>query len=203
MSLLEQGGGIIAVIRLERRLPLALAKALAEGGITTLELTLTMPDASSSIQEVAEALPHCLVGAGTVLDPEQAEAAIAAGARFCVSPAFDPRVQAFCLEQGIPYIPGAFTPTELLQAHGAGADAIKLFPARLLGPSGLRDLLAPMPFLRLIPSGGVSLANAAEWIAAGAAAVSVGSALLDRVDLPPATATERARELVTAVGAVR
>ena len=197
MSVLEQSGGIIAVIRLERRLPLALAKALAQGGITALELTLTMPEAVSSIREVVDALPNCLVGAGTVLDPEQAGAAIAAGARYCVSPAFDPGVQAVCREREIPYIPGAFTPTELLQAHRSGVEVIKLYPARVLGPSGLRELLAPMPFLRLIPSGGVTLANAAEWIAAGASAVSVGSALLDRADLPPATVTERARELVS------
>ena len=203
MRLLEQSGGIIAVIRLERQLPLALAKALAEGGISVLELTLTTPLALRSIEELGAALPECLIGAGTVLDAEQAEAAIAAGARFCVSPAFDRQVQEVCRAQGVPYVPGAFTPTELLQAHRSGAEVIKLYPARGLGPSGLRELLAPLPFLRLIPSGGVTIANAGEWIAAGAAAVSVGSALVDRADLSPARVTEQARELVAAVRAVR
>lgn len=203
MSLIEQSRGIIAVIRLERRLPLALAKALVDGGIATLELTLTTPEALGSIAELVQALPECLIGAGTVLEPAQARNAIAAGARFCVSPAFDPRVLEVCQAGNIPYVPGAFTPTELLQAHRSGVEAIKLYPARVLGPSGLRELLAPLPLLRLIPSGGVTLANAAEWIAAGALAVSLGSALLDRSDIAAATVAERARTLVAALRGAR
>jgi len=195
--------GVIAVIRLDRRLPAPLAHALVEGGIPVLELTLTTPGALDSIAELVASLPACLIGAGSVLDASQAGAAIGAGARFCVGPAFDAGASALCAERAIPYIPGAFTPTELLQAHRSGASAIKLFPARVLGPAGLRELLAPLPFLKLVPSGGVTLANAGDWLRAGAAAVSVGSALLDRADLSPESLTERARALVAAVQGAR
>ena len=195
--------GVIAVIRLDRPLPRAAAEAIAAGGISVLELTLTTPGALESIAELRASLPDCLVGAGTVLDATQAREAIAAGAQFCVSPSFDAQVNALCLQRETSYIPGAFTPTEVLQAYQAGAGLIKLFPAKSLGPDFVRDLLGPMPFLRLVPSGGVSLSNAAEWIKAGAAAISVGTALIDSGTLDPATLTTCARALVAAVKAAR
>ena len=197
------GAGVIAVIRLDRRLPAAAAAAIAAGGIPVLELTLTTPDALASITELRAALPECLVGAGTVLDARQARDAISAGAQFCVSPVFDPGAHAVCRDREVLYIPGAFTPTEILAAHRAGAEHIKLFPAARLGPGGLRDILAPLPFLRLVPSGGVSLANTGEWVAAGAAAVSVGTALLESADTAPSLLTSRARAFVNAVQAAR
>ena len=195
--------GVIAVVRLRTPLPLGAAQALAAGGITAIELTLTTPGALDSLAELRAALPDCLIGAGTVLDAGSAREVLAAGAQFVVSPVHDAEVHALCRARGVPYVPGAFTPTELFQAHQAGAELIKLFPAGRLGPRYLADLLAPMPFLRLVPSGGVSLENAAEWIRAGAAAVSIGGALLDDGTLDPGVLTERARALVSAVRGAR
>lgn len=201
MNLTERG--VIAVIRLHEPLPRAAAEAILAGGISVLELTLTTPEALESIAELRAAQPYAVIGAGSVLDAQQARAAVSAGAQFCVSPCFDTGVQALCREQKIPYLPGAFTPTELLTAHRAGVTALKLFPAKSLGPDGLRDLLAPLPFLRLVPSGGVSLANAAEWIRAGAVAVSVGSALLATANPDLTELTSRTRALLAAVRAAR
>jgi len=194
---------IIAVIRLNRPLPLAAARAIAAGGISAIELTLTTPGALDSIAELVKALPDCQIGAGTVLDEVQARSGLAAGASFCVSPVYDPLIQELCREAAAGYMPGGFTPTELLAAHRSGASRIKLFPAGAVGPGYVRDLLAPMPFLSLVPSGGVSAGNAAAWLEAGAKAVSVGSALLDDETLDPATLEDRARKLVAAVNAVR
>ena len=195
--------GVIAVIRLERPVPLAAARAIAAGGITAIELTLTTPGALDTITALQDSLPDCMIGAGTVLDAAQARSAVAAGARFCVGPAYAAAVHEVCRGQEVVYLPGAFTPTEILHAHQAGAELIKLFPARSLGAQYLRDLLAPLPSLRLIPSGGVGLADAASWIAAGAAAVSVGGSLIDDRNLDPATLTERARRLVATVQSAR
>src|SRR5439155_393645 len=130
-------------------------------------------------------LAGCVVGAGTVLDEAAAHAVIDAGARFVVSPALIPAVMRACRERDVPCMPGAFTPTELLEAWRAGAPLVKLFPAAAVGPGFMRDVLAPLPFLRLVPSGGVTLENAGEWIRAGAAAVSVGSALVSAALLGP------------------
>jgi 2-dehydro-3-deoxyphosphogluconate aldolase/(4S)-4-hydroxy-2-oxoglutarate aldolase len=123
---------------------------------------------------------------------------IAAGAQFVVSPTLEPAVIRVCRDHNIPCVAGAFTPTEMLAAWRAGASLVKLFPASAGGPGFLHDVLTPLPFLRVVPSGGVSLANAADWIRAGAAAVSAGSALLGARDL-----TAAARALVAAVAAAR
>src|SRR5882762_3536926 len=179
--------GVIAVIRLpqdvgaQHAAPLqAAATALAAGGIDTIEVTLTTPGALEAIAELAsdEGLKGCMVGAGTVLDVKAAREVIARGARFVVSPTFDRFVVRYCNDHHVPCLPGALTPTELLAASRAGASAVKLFPASAVGPRYLREVLAPLPFLRVVPSGGVSLDNAADWIRAGAAAVSVGGALV-------------------------
>ncbi len=194
---------VIAVIRLRQPLPLAAARALAAGGIRAIELTLTTPGALASIRDLRQALPDCLIGAGTVLSEREAAGALAAGAQFCVAPTYSQAVQELCGCEKVPYVPGAFTPAELLQAHRSGAELIKLFPSGPVGPAYLRDLLAPMPFLRLIPSGGVSAANAAEWIRAGAVAVSAGTGLIAEPRTDPEVLTRRAAELVAAVEAAR
>ncbi|PYP58900.1 MAG: 2-dehydro-3-deoxyphosphogluconate aldolase [Gemmatimonadetes bacterium] len=198
--------GVIAVVRLPTRADFrALAGALAAGGVSVVEITLTTPGALEGVRELRD-VPGSVVGAGTVLDERSARDVIAAGARFVVSPTLDPVVMRCCREGNVPCMPGALTPRELLEAARAGASHIKLFPASLVGPRYIREVLAPLPFLRLVPSGGVSLDNAGDWIRAGAVAVSVGSALVgpslvaeqawDRL-------TERARALIDRVAEAR
>src|SRR5438046_4673785 len=209
--------GVIAVIRLQESsgdistmmgMSGAAARALAAGGVDVVEVTLTTPGALEAIAKLAsdEGLKGCMIGAGTVLDGKAARYVIARGARFVVSPAFDRFVVRYCRDHHVPCLPGAFTPTELHEAWRAGATAVKLFPASAVGPRYLREVLAPLPFLRVVPSGGVSLENAGEWIRAGAAAVSVGSALVSAElarDAAWAELTRRARVLVDAVAAAR
>jgi len=197
--------GVIAVVRLPESTGLrSLAAALAAGGVSAVEITLTTPGALEAITELASHGGGAVVGAGTVLDEKAARNVIAAGARFVVSPTLDRGVVRYCRDQGVPCLPGAFTPTELLEAWRAGAELVKLFPASALGPRYLREVLAPLPFLRVVPSGGVSLENRAEWIRAGAAAVSVGSAIVNGTlvrDQSWGELTARARALVDTVAA--
>jgi 2-dehydro-3-deoxyphosphogluconate aldolase/(4S)-4-hydroxy-2-oxoglutarate aldolase len=173
--------GIVAVIRL--RDPAALrgvVDALVEGGVRALELTMTVPGAVDLIRQTAPTLPDgFLLGAGTVTDPETARAVIDAGAKFVVGPVFRPDVMSICHARDIAVVPGCFSPTEIFAAHESGADIVKLFPATMLGPQFIKDLRAPLPRVKLMPTGGVTLDNAGEWIRAGAAAVGVGSALVD------------------------
>ncbi|HLA24094.1 MAG TPA: bifunctional 4-hydroxy-2-oxoglutarate aldolase/2-dehydro-3-deoxy-phosphogluconate aldolase [bacterium] len=196
--------GIIAIVRLAAAAPLAdVAEALAAGGIDALEFTITTPGALHGIEESRARLEgRALVGAGTVLDESTARAAIDAGATFIVTPTLTLDVIAVCRREGIPVFPGAMTPTEILAAWQAGADIVKVFPASALGPDYIRQVRAPLPQVKLMPTGGISAANAQEYFAAGAVAVGVGGRLVDaavvaegRFDL----LTERARELVTAV----
>lgn len=200
--------GVIAVVRLPAAADLrAAAKALAAGGVDVVEVTLTTPGALEAIARLS-ADSKCLVGAGTVLDEGSARDVVAAGARFVVSPTLERGVIRTCRELDVPCIPGALTPTELLDAWRAGESEslVKLFPASAVGPRYLREVLAPLPSLRVVPSGGVSLENAGEWIRAGAAAVSVGSALVSPEllrDEAWAELTRRARALVDAVAAAR
>lgn len=201
--------GVIAVVRLPDTTNLRGATAaLAAGGVGALEITLTTPGALEAISDLAsdEEVKGCMIGAGTVLDVKAARDVIARGARFVVSPTFDRFVVRYCNDHHVPCLPGALTPTELLAASRAGAAAVKLFPASAVGPRYLREVLAPLPFLRVVPSGGVSLENAGEWIRAGAAAVSVGSALVSPELMREAAwaeLTRRARALVDAVTAAR
>ena len=202
-------GGVIAVVRLLQTADLrAAANALAAGGVDVIEVTLTTPGALDTIARLSSDAPQSLVGAGTVLDEGSARDVVAAGARFVVSPTLERGVIRVCSDLNVPCIPGAFTPTELLDAWraGAGPSLIKLFLASAVGPRYLREVLAPLPFLRVVPSGGVSLENAGEWIRAGATAVSVGSALVSPElirDSAWAELTRRARALVDAVTAAR
>ena len=200
--------GAIAVLRLAdaARVPPVVA-ALHRGGIRVIELTMTVPDALRMLRVLATSLPSDVVlGAGTVLDAATARAAIAAGARFVVSPVFKPALIDECHQRDVVMMPGCYTPTEILEASEAGAALVKVFPATSLTPSFIRDLRAPLPGLKLVPTGGVTLRNAAEWIRAGAAAVGLGSGLVD----PRAIVTgdfdliaERAAQLVTAVREAR
>jgi len=200
--------GVIAVVRMAETAGLrAAARALAAGGVGAVEITLTTPGAIEAIAElVSDGELGCVVGAGTVLDQAAARGVIDAGARFVVSPTLNPAVIRLCRERDIPCMPGAFTPTEILEAWRAGAPLAKLFPAAAVGPGYLRDLLAPLPFVRLVPSGGVTLENAADWIRAGAAAVSVGSALVSAALVAgesTAELTARARSFVERVAQAR
>jgi 2-dehydro-3-deoxyphosphogluconate aldolase/(4S)-4-hydroxy-2-oxoglutarate aldolase len=176
--------------------------------VGAVEVTLTTPGAIETIADLASdpGLAGCVIGAGTVLDESAARYVIDAGARFVVSPTLNPAVIRTCRDRGIPCMPGALTPTELLEGWRAGAPVMKLFPASAVGPGYIRDVLAPLPFLRLVPSGGVSLENAGDWIRAGAAAVSVGSALVSAALLADGAAAEltaRARSLVECVAKAR
>ena len=154
--------------------------ALARGGVRTLEITMTVPGAVEVIRDVAKAVPPGVVlGAGTVLDADAARRVIDAGARFVVAPVFDLDTVRVCHERDVPVMPGCYTPTEMLQAWRAGADLIKVFPATSLGPGYLKDIAAPLPQLKLVPTGGVTPENAGTWIKAGAVALGLGSALVD------------------------
>ena len=173
--------GVVAVIRLKDAGKLrGVIDALAKGGVRALELTMTIPGAVDLIREITPTLPNgFLVGAGTVTDADTARAVIDAGAQFVVGPVLRPDVIRACHERDIAAIPGCFSPTEILTAHEAGADIVKVFPATMLGPQFIRDVRAPLPQLKLMPTGGVTLDNAGDWVRAGAVAVGVGSALVD------------------------
>jgi 2-dehydro-3-deoxyphosphogluconate aldolase/(4S)-4-hydroxy-2-oxoglutarate aldolase len=173
--------GVVAVIRLKDPAKLrAVVDALAEGGVRALEVTMTVPGAVGLIRELAPALPRgFLLGAGTVTTADAARAVIEAGATFVVSPVFRPEVIRACHERDVAAIPGCFSPTEILAAHDFGADVVKVFPATSLGSQFIKDVRAPLPHVKLMPTGGVTLDNAHDWIRAGAVAVGIGSALLD------------------------
>jgi 2-dehydro-3-deoxyphosphogluconate aldolase/(4S)-4-hydroxy-2-oxoglutarate aldolase len=173
--------GVVAVIRLRDAARLAaVVAALTEGGVRAIEITMTVPGAIALIRETAAKLPAgTILGAGTVTDAATAAAVIDAGARFVVSPVFRREVVRACHERDVPVMPGCFSPTEILDAHDAGADIIKVFPATMLGPGFIKDVRAPLPQVKLMPTGGVTPSNAGEWIRAGACAVGIGSALVD------------------------
>lgn len=192
---------VIAVIRMTDAAKLAkAAAALRKGGVTAIEVTMTVPGAVEIIREMARTKePGTLVGAGTVLDAGTATDVIAAGADFVVSPITDQDMVRACREAGVLVAPGAFTPTEIVAAWRAGADIVKVFPATSLGPQFFRDLRGPLPHIRLMPTGGVTIENAREFLAAGACCVGIGTALLDRKAIEAGDwkgLTSRARRLV-------
>jgi 2-dehydro-3-deoxyphosphogluconate aldolase/(4S)-4-hydroxy-2-oxoglutarate aldolase len=181
--------------------------AIAEGGVRAIEVTMTVPDAIRLIEQLAASLPSTiLLGAGTVTDAATTRAVIDAGARYVVSPVFRRDVIDACHERDVAAAPGCFSPTEILDAHEHGADIVKVFPATALGPGFIKDVRAPLPQLRLMPTGGVTLDNAGDWIRAGAVAVGLGSSLLDakaiesnRFDV----ITANARKVVANIAAAR
>ncbi len=200
--------GVVAVIRIREPEKLrAVVDALAEGGVRALEVTMTVPRAIEMIAQLAPILPKgFLLGAGTVLDPETARLAILSGAQFVVGPVFRPGVIAMCHRYDVAVMPGCFTPTEILSAWEAGADIVKVFPATALGPGFFKDVHGPLPQVKLMPTGGVSLDNAGDWIRAGAVAVGVGTALLDARAIAAgefSVITANARRIVGNVAAAR
>jgi 2-dehydro-3-deoxyphosphogluconate aldolase / (4S)-4-hydroxy-2-oxoglutarate aldolase len=174
--------GVIAIMRASSSDQLMLAAdAIKEGGVSVIEVTMTTPGALGVIQEAtARYGDDVLFGAGSVLDVETARAAILAGAGFIVAPTLDVRMVELCNRYSIPVMPGIFTPTEALVAWQAGADMVKLFPASVGGADMIKAILAPLPQLEIVPVGGVELDNAAEFISKGAAALGVGSSLVNQ-----------------------
>ena len=159
---------------------LALAEAIAAGGVTVLEITMTVPGAIQVMRRLAETRPDLLIGAGTVLDPETARMCILEGAQFVVSPALNLATLDMCHRYSIAALPGALTPTEIVAAWQAGADIVKVFPASAMGgASYLRSIKAPLPQVELIPTGGVSLTTAEDFLHAGSFALGVGADLVD------------------------
>ncbi|MGH9594847.1 MAG: bifunctional 2-keto-4-hydroxyglutarate aldolase/2-keto-3-deoxy-6-phosphogluconate aldolase [Bryobacteraceae bacterium] len=154
-----------------------IAEACAEGGVAALEVTFTVPGAARVIEALAKRPGDVAIGAGTVLDPETARVAILAGAQFIVSPSVNPETARVCNRYQIPYLPGAGTVGEVLEAMECGSDIIKVFPGETLGPAFVKAVKAPLPQANLMPTGGVSIDNVAAWIAAGSIAVGVGGSL--------------------------
>lgn len=174
--------GVIGVIRAESSEELLdISRALRDGGVVASEITMTTPNALDAIATVNAKLgDDCLIGVGSVLDPETARAAILAGAQFVFAPTLDLDVIAMAHRYDRVAIPGALTPTEVLRAWTGGADMVKIFPANHFGPQYIKDLHAPMPQIKVTPTGGVNLDTVKSWIQAGAASVGVGSALVKK-----------------------
>lgn len=174
-------GGIVAVVRAESGDQLVrVVGALAEGGVTAAEITFTIPDAIDVIRRVRREFGDAVVvGAGTVLDPETARAALLAGAEYIVAPTVHPDVIRLCRRYDAVVMPGALTPTEVLAAWEAGADVVKIFPADVGGPPYLKAIRGPLPQVRLMPTGGVDLTTAEAFLKAGACCLGVGSQLVE------------------------
>jgi 2-dehydro-3-deoxyphosphogluconate aldolase/(4S)-4-hydroxy-2-oxoglutarate aldolase len=174
--------GIIPVVRASSgEEALAAVEAIKAGGLSVLEITMTVPGAVGIIEQIAKRYgDEVLVGAGTVLNAETAKDCLSAGAQFIVSPALNLETIAFCVDAGCAIMPGALTPTEVVTAWSAGADMVKVFPGGALGgASYIKSLKAPLPQFELVPTGGVSLSTAASFIEAGSAAIGVGADLVD------------------------
>jgi 2-dehydro-3-deoxyphosphogluconate aldolase/(4S)-4-hydroxy-2-oxoglutarate aldolase len=201
--------GLVPVLRApSAEMAIAAAAAIEAGGVPVLEVTMTVPGAIEVIAAIAKAHQgRVLVGAGTVLDPETARACILAGAQFVVSPALNLKTIELCHRYSVPVIPGALTPTEIVTAWEAGADVVKVFPCSAVGGAQyLSALKGPLPQIHLIPTGGVSLATAADFLAAGAFALGVGSDLVDVSALKsgkPEVIAENARKYLAIVESSR
>jgi 2-dehydro-3-deoxyphosphogluconate aldolase / (4S)-4-hydroxy-2-oxoglutarate aldolase len=195
--------GIVAVVRSpDSRQLVEVTRALADGGVSVVEITFSVPGALDVVRQVREALgDRVLLGAGTVLDPETARAALLAGAEYIVAPTVNLDVIRLCRRYDKLVMPGAFTPTEILTAWEAGADVVKVFPADALGPAFFKAVRAPLPQVRLMPTGGVDLATAAAFLRAGACCLGVGGQLVE----PKAVAErnfDRIRDLARQYAAV-
>lgn len=197
--------GLVPVVRAQSAdEAIRVTDAIREGGVNVLEITMTVPGALGVVEELARRFGEdVLLGAGTVLDAETARACILAGARFVVSPALDLGTIEMCRRYSVAVMPGALTPTEVLTAWTAGADVVKVFPCGALGgASYIKSLKAPLPHVELIPTGGVSVKTAAEFIQAGAFALGVGADLVDTKAVGEGNAkvvTDKAREYMRIV----
>ncbi len=198
-------GGVLPVIRAETADEARIAvDAVRAGGITVIEVTMTVPGVVTLIGDLSSEFgDDVLIGAGTVLDPETARECIRSGAKFIISPALNFDTVEYCNDAQIVIMPGALTPTEVVNAWEAGADFVKVFPAGALGgPGYVKSLKAPLPHIKLIPTGGVSLANAGDFIRAGASAIGVGADLVDLEAIRAGRSgliTENAREYLQIV----
>jgi 2-dehydro-3-deoxyphosphogluconate aldolase/(4S)-4-hydroxy-2-oxoglutarate aldolase len=182
------------------------AKAMADGGLTSIELTMTTPGAIRVLEKAITEMPDFLFGLGTVLDAETARVGILAGAKFIVTPAFQPEVITMAKRYSIPIFSGALTPTEALNTWQAGADGVKIFPAEFFGPAYIKSLKAPFPQIEFVPTGGVNAENLGDFLKAGAMAVAAGSSLVDLKALKEknwAAITAKAKAFVAAVAAVK
>jgi len=198
--------GLVAVIRAESREQAArIAEACAEGGVAALEITFTVPGAAGVIEHLAKEFSRkILLGAGTVLDPETARIAILAGAHFIVSPALNLDTARLCNRYQVPYMPGAATIKEVIEGMECGSDIIKVFPGEILGPGFIRAVKGPLPQAQLMPTGGVGVENAADWIDAGAVAIGAGGNLTAGAKTGDyASITRVARQLVEKIKEAR
>ncbi len=173
--------GIVAVVRSPDSQQLVeVARALADGGVSVIEITMSVPNALDVLRQVRQALgDRVLLGAGTVLDPETARAVLLAGAEYIVAPTSNLDVIRLCQRYDKLVMPGAFTPTEILAAWEAGADIVKVFPADVVGPAFIKALRGPLPQVRLMPTGGVDLNTAAAFLKAGACCLGIGGQLVE------------------------
>jgi len=199
--------GLVAIVRAESSGQAErIAEASVAGGVAALEITFTVPGALKAISDVAKT-PHgrsILLGAGTVLDPETARAAILAGAQFIVSPSLNPETAKLCNRYQVPYMPGAATMAEIIAAMECGADIIKIFPGEMFGPAFVKAARAPLPQASLMPTGGVNLQNVGEWIEAGSVAVGVGGNLTAGAKTGDyASITKLAQEFIEKIRAAR
>jgi 2-dehydro-3-deoxyphosphogluconate aldolase/(4S)-4-hydroxy-2-oxoglutarate aldolase len=201
-------GGIVAVLRLPSAdlLP-DVARALVAGGVNAIEVTMSTPNAIEGIARLSRKMgDEAIIGVGTVLDSDTCRKAIEAGAQYVVSPGFDEAVHRVTKDNGKLSLPGAMTPTEIIRAWHAGADIVKVFPSTALGPGYFRDVLAPLPHIRLMPTGGVDVKNVGDWIKAGAVCVGAGSSLVSKDAVAKkdwAAITASAQAFVDAVRAAR
>jgi 2-dehydro-3-deoxyphosphogluconate aldolase/(4S)-4-hydroxy-2-oxoglutarate aldolase len=198
--------GIVAVIRAENsHQATRIAEACSAGGIHALEITFTVPGAAHVIEHLArEFSGRILLGAGTVLDPETARIAILAGAHFIVSPALHTETARLCNRYRVPYLPGAATLREVIEAMECGADIVKVFPGEILGPAFVKAVQGPLPQAQLMPTGGVTIENLPAWINAGAVAIGVGGSLTAGAKSGDfASITRRAREFVEKIQEAR
>jgi 2-dehydro-3-deoxyphosphogluconate aldolase/(4S)-4-hydroxy-2-oxoglutarate aldolase len=199
-------GYVVAVIRgKSKEDAVEIAKHAYKGGIRSMEVTFTTPEAEKAIAELAQTGDSgMIVGAGTVLDPETARIAILHGARYIVSPHFDKEISLMCNRYSIPYLPGCGSVTEIMEAITYGSDVVKLFPGSLMGPGFIKDVKGPIPHVELMPSGGVSIDNVEKWVNNGAFAVGMGSALTKGVTNGDYSSVEKtAREFMDKVASVR
>lgn len=200
--------GVVAVVRAKRaEQAVPLAEALVAGGVIAVEITMTTPNAIAAIKEASSKLgERALIGVGTVLDEKTCQAAIDAGAEFVVSPICRRELVPIAQKAGKPIMLGSYTPTEAQLAHEAGSDFIKIFPADTLGPNYIKALRAPLPHLKIVPTGGVDLKTISDFFKAGVAAVGAGSSLISKDALDKddwATVTKTAAEFVKAAKAAR